>query len=403
MSQPAPVTRENGTVDAAKRRRAQVLRRRIVALASLAVVVAAAVVIPLVLRSGVIDEAAGAQTGSGGVQTAASKDPASAPMSLAASAASTEEPAGGSLAPTTGADGVSRAYAREIGANELGLVPILMYHKIGADIVPPARLREDINLLKQAGFYPTTVREMVQGTMDIPAGKSPVILTFDDSSPTHYRILEDGTLDPDCAVAILLAAVDAGDWAPKACFFPLLYVDSAANILFGQPEHAELKLQNLVEWGFEVGSHTMTHRDLSEATPEQIHKELAQSQTRLEEMIGGGYELFTLNPPFGEYPDDVSLLVGGEYDGASYDFSAVLMAAGGRSFSPFSTEFDPLRIRRITAYPPETVGNLVSYFQEHPEMRFVSDGDPKVVSAPLEVPVELGTLARVVPKRVVRY
>ena len=68
--------------------------------------------------------------------------------------------------------------------------------------VVPLKLRQrqrvpidmDIARLKAAGFYPTTVREMAEGTMDIPAGKSPVILTFDDSSPTHYKIREDGTL-----------------------------------------------------------------------------------------------------------------------------------------------------------------------------------------------------------------
>jgi peptidoglycan/xylan/chitin deacetylase (PgdA/CDA1 family) len=381
---PTPEVQRDRREERARHRRAQVRRRRAVALALFAGVVAAAVVVPLVLRP----------DGSHGQAAVASTTTSSAVAALT------------TLAPTTSTTydpGVTRAVAEEIGANELGLVPVLMYHKIGADIVSPERLRYDIDQLKLHGFYPTTIREMVEGTMDIPAGKSPVVLTFDDSSPTHYKILEDGSLDPDCAVAILLAAAEAGDWAPKACFFPLLGVDSAANIVFGQPEYAQQKLQNLVAWGFEVGSHTVTHRDLSEATPEQIHRELAQSTAQLEQMIGGGYELYTLNPPFGEYPDDVSLLASGQYEGLTYEFKAVLMAAGGESFSPFSTEFDALRIRRITAYPQEAVGDVIRYFLKHPELRFVSDGDPSVVSAPLEVPAELGTMARVVPKRVVRY
>lgn len=292
--------------------------------------------------------------------------------------------------------------AKAIKANEMGLVPVLMYHKIGPDIVAPQRLREDIGDLAQAGFYPSTVREMVEGTMDIPAGKSPVILTFDDSSPTHYKILEDGSLDPDCAVAIILAAEESGYWAAKASFFPLLQVNGP-NIVFGQPEFAEQKLRNLVAWGFEVGSHTMTHRDLSEATPEQIRRELAQSEAKLEEMIGGGYKLFTLNPPFGEYPDDASPLASGEYEGVSYSYSAVLMAWGGEGFSPFSSDFNPVRIRRITAYPKDTVANLTWYFYKHPEMRYVSDGDPAVVSAPLDLPVELGSLRTDLTQTIVRY
>lgn len=174
-------------------------------------------------------------------------------------------------------------------ANEMGLVPVLMYHAIKASIVPPQRLRQDIVALKKAGFYPTTIQEMAEGRMDIPAGKSPVVLTFDDSSPTHYRILDDGSLDPDCVVAILQAAVAAGAWAPRASFFPLLYVDPPANIVFGQPNLPEKKLRNLVRWGYEIGSHTVTHQDLSATTPQRIRKEFAQSESQLEKMIGGGY------------------------------------------------------------------------------------------------------------------
>jgi peptidoglycan/xylan/chitin deacetylase (PgdA/CDA1 family) len=389
---PIPESQTTEAEERARRRRTQVRRRRAVALSVLVAMVAAAVAVPLALRGGgaQADVVTDRTTTSGAASTSTTPVSSTSPISTSTTIVAAEQE-------------VTRAFARELGANELGLVPVLMYHKIGNDIVPPARLRDDIARLKAAGFYPTTIREMVEGTMDIPAGKSPVVLTFDDSSPTHYRYLEDGSLDPDCAVAILLHEVSRGDWAPKACFFPLLDVDSAANIVFGQPEYAERKLQNLVALGFEVGSHTMTHRDLSVATPEQIHRELAQSEAQLEAMIGGGYQIYTLNPPFGEYPDDVSLLTSGEYEGVSYEFSAVLLAAGGRGFSPFSTEFDPLRIRRITAYPTETVPNLVAYFEKHPEMRFVSDGDAGVVSAPTDVPEELGEVRRVVPKRVVRY
>ncbi len=379
-----------------RHRRAQIRRRRVVALLVFVGVVAVAVAVPLIVRDG--EDGAEATPGqTTGVSTSSGSEPIGSTTTGSVPPASTTTTL---IAP---GQPITAEVAKTIKANEMGLVPVLMYHKIGNDIVPPARLRDDIARLKAAGFYPTTIREMAEGTMDIPAGKSPVILTFDDSSPTHYKILEDGTLDPDCAVAIILAAVETGDWAPKACFFPLLQVDSAPNIVFGQPELADQKLRNLVAWGFEVGSHTMTHRDLSKATPEQIHKELARSKAQLEEMIGGGYQIYTLNPPFGEYPDDVSLLKSGEYEGVAYQFSAVLLAAGGRGFSPFSTDFNAVRIRRITAYPTETVPNLVTYFQNHPEMRFVSDGDPSVVSAPQDLAADLGDLRTDLAQTIVRY
>ena len=313
---------------------------------------------------------------------------------------STSSPAGTTIAHE---QRVTPERARMLKANEMGRIPVLMYHAIKQSIVPPERLREDIVLLKKAGFYPTTIRDMAEGRMDIPAGKSPVVLTFDDSSPTHYRILDDGSLDPDCAVAILQAAVADGDWASKASFFPLLYVDPPANIVFGQPKYADRKLRNLVEWGYEIGSHTVTHQDLSKATPNQIKKELAQSKSRLEKMIGGGYQIYTLNPPYGEYPDDVSILAAGEYEGTTYKYSAVLLAAGSSGPSPFSSKFDPMRVPRITAYPKNTVRDLVEYFGRHPELRFVSDGDPDSISMPENLPTGLGALRPDLKFRIVRY
>lgn len=394
-----------GPKQTSNRRRAQIRRRRLTALGMIVLVVVVAVAVPVASRGGeaggpaLLDETAV----SGSVSA---EDPAS---SGSGEFGESGQPGyqlqqlGAAFTSVAEAVRKARETAIAVGANEMGRIPVLMYHKIGEDVVPPARLRDDIARLKAAGFYPTTVRDMAEGTMDIPAGKSPVILTFDDSSPTHYKIREDGSMDPDCAVAILLAESSAADWAAKASFFPLLYLETSANIVFGQPEYAEKKLRDLVLWGFEVGSHTVDHLNLSQASPEHIRKELAESESRLEEMIGGGYQIYTLSPPYGEYPADVSLLTSGEYEGVSYDFEAAVRASGGYSASPFSTNFDPMRIPRVSAYKPATVAELVWYFREYPEMRFVSDGDPEVIAAPAELAPKLGTIRADLAQMIVRY
>jgi hypothetical protein len=299
---------------------------------------------------------------------------------------------------------ITPAQAKQIGANELGRIPVLMFHLIGTgkSHLTPEQFRFDIHLLRQHGFYPTTIREMVEGTMDIPAGRTPVVLTFDDSSPGQYRILADGTLDPECAVGILQAEVDWGIWASRATFFPLLEVNGS-NILWGQPDLAQTKLRNLVEWGYEIGSHGLTHMDFSQATAEKVRKELAGSQAQLEELIGSGYEVFTLSPPYGEYPDDRSLLLSGEYQGRHYNYSAVVMAWGESSPSPFSSEFDVTRIPRITAAAPEAVKKLMKYWKTRREFLYISDGDPETVSYPADAPAELGKLRADIGQRVVEY
>ena len=374
------------------------LRRRIAALLVLVVIIAAA-------AANATSCAGGDETGStSSSTTAASPTSSSAVDSLTSgstvdSTTATTIPGG---AVTSGT--VTGARAKEIGANELGQIPVLMFHLIGSgkNYLTADGLRFDIALLRSHGFYPTTVREMVEGTMEIPAGKTPVVLTFDDSSPGQYRILDDGTVDPDCAVGVLQVEVARGNWAPKATFFPLLDVNEG-NILFGQPELAQRKLQNLVEWGYEIGSHGITHMDFSKATAAQVKRELAEPQAKLESLIGNGYKVFTLSPPYGEYPSDRSLLLSGEYEGRTYAYQAVVMAWGESSPSPFSSKFDVTRIPRITAAAPEAVRKLMKYWNGHRELLYISDGDPGTVSFPKEAPGELGTLRADLDQRVVEY
>jgi hypothetical protein len=299
---------------------------------------------------------------------------------------------------------ITAARAKEVGANELGQIPVLMFHLIGTgkNYLTPDALRFDIALLRSHGFYPTTVREMVEGTMEIPAGKSPVVLTFDDSSPGQYRILDDGTVDPDRAVGILQAEVVRGSWAPKATFFPLLRVNPG-NILFGQADLAQRKPQDLVEWGYEIGSHGMTHMDLSKATAAQVRRELAESQAELESLIDNGYKVFTVLPPYGEYPSDRSVLLSGSHDGYTYAYRAVVMAWGESSPSPLSSKFDATRIPRITAAAPEAVRKLMKYWNNHSQLLYISDGDPRTISLPKAAPAELGALRLGLSQKVVEY
>jgi hypothetical protein len=90
--------------------------------------------------------------------------------------------------------------AQAIGANEMGKIPVLEYHIIGTPEDTynrsPEHFREDIALLESQGYYPINLRDPASGNIDIPAGKSPVALTFDDSSEGQYCILDDGTWTP---------------------------------------------------------------------------------------------------------------------------------------------------------------------------------------------------------------
>ena len=93
-----------------------------------------------------------------------------------------------------------------------------------------------------------------------------------------------------------------GDWASRATFFPLLDAEASERVVFGQPEKKSEKLRNLVDWGYEVGSHTISHLRLNEIPAEEARRQLALSKVMLEEMIGGGYEVESLAPPVRRLP-----------------------------------------------------------------------------------------------------
>ena len=113
-------------------------------------------------------------------------------------------------APAPGAQSVQRVPqpppavrpAPPADANELGQVPILEYHLIGTPEGPwrrsPDNFRRDLEMLHDLGYYPVRLLDYVAGRMDVPAGRSPVVLTFDDSSEGQFRaVTVKGSPRPD--------------------------------------------------------------------------------------------------------------------------------------------------------------------------------------------------------------
>jgi peptidoglycan/xylan/chitin deacetylase (PgdA/CDA1 family) len=271
--------------------------------------------------------------------------------------------------------------------NELGRVMILEYHGIG---IPegrwtrsPARLRRDLEQLWETGYRPIALNALISGSIDLPRGASPVVLTFDDSSPGQFRYVKrDGRqeIDPDCAVGILEEFARLHDGArPTATFFVLPGADEP-NRLFGQPELEARKLRYLVSRGFELGNHTLWHADLSKYPEAVVRSQLARAQRRIDQIVPG-YRLRALALPMGNYPRQIDWAIRGSAEGVSYAHDAILMVGGGAAPSPFSARFDPYRLPRIQAVD-SALDAWLSYFAQHPGQRFVSDGDPDTLTIP---------------------
>ncbi len=96
----------------------------------------------------------------------------------------------------------------EAGANELGVVPVLMYHRITPEPASvydrtPEDFRAELQRLAGSGYVPVTTAELATGRLDLPAGIHPVVLPFDDGDPSTIR-MDGSRVAPDTAIGTLL-------------------------------------------------------------------------------------------------------------------------------------------------------------------------------------------------------
>lgn len=265
--------------------------------------------------------------------------------------------------------------------NEMGDILILEYHSIarpeGRWTRTPENFRGDLEYLLANGYYPVNLIDVVRKNLDhVPRGRRPVVLTFDDATTGQFHYLEDESIDPDCAIGILLAMHEeyGKDWPLRATFFVLLNVSEPGSPLFHQSAYGPQKVRALVNWGLEVGSHTIHHANLGQITAEEIKWELAVSQNRIAALLPG-YTTRSFSVPYGAYPSDISLLEEGYSESADlrYRYEAAVQVGYKPAPSPFSPDFNPYLIPRVQAFQA-SLDQWFAYYEQYPERYYVSDG-----------------------------
>ena len=281
----------------------------------------------------------------------------------------------------------SFAVAEPPPADELGRVMILEYHKIDYPeerwTRTPENFRRDLETLYARGYRLQSLNSLVEGRITVPAGTTPVVLTFDDSSAGQFRYVErNGTLeiDPKSGVGVLEAFIrEKPDFGRAATFF-VLPGAKAPNNLFNQPAHEGRKLRWLVEQGYELGNHTLWHANLGKYDEVTVRAQLADAQVWVQRHVPQ-YRLRTLALPHGVYPRDVTWALSGTAKGTTYRHEAILMVAGGAAPSPFARSFDPVRLPRIQAVEHD-LRHWLNHFERTPADRYVSDGNPDTLTIP---------------------
>ncbi|MCW5941213.1 MAG: polysaccharide deacetylase family protein [Fimbriimonadaceae bacterium] len=233
--------------------------------------------------------------------------------------------------------------ATDRAANLQGDVLIVEYHKIAAAEArwdrSRARFRADLERFYKMGFRPVTVGQYLDGNMPLPPGASPIVFTFDDSHPSQFRLLKDGSVDPDCAVGIWRSFAEKHpDFPVRATFYVL------PPTPWGQPKQLAAKYALLKEWGCELGSHTVTHTSLKKLDAEGVKRELAGAIDFIE---AAGFRCRTIALPYGIAPKDERLLRAFEYRGKRYAMEGALLVGANPARSPSASARDAFRLPRI--------------------------------------------------------
>jgi len=278
-----------------------------------------------------------------------------------------------------------------LNPNEAGKIMILMYHNIGAEEQTWTRtvdnFKRDLQTLYDEGYRPISLTDYVNGNITTEMGYTPVVLTFDDGNLNNFKYLEDGTIDPDSAVGIL---VEFNKMHPDFPLEATFFITSSTP--FKQSAFSKQKVEFLIEQGMDIGNHSKDHMNFKDATADDLQTQIGYQAEYLETFAPVGYKVNTLALPYGSRPKNVDLEVyiqSGTYNTYAYENIAVLNVGWFPSLSPYHTDFNPLSLPRVRASETnvDNVGmyNYISYYNEHPNEVFISDGNPNIVTIPSDL------------------
>lgn len=209
-------------------------------------------------------------------------------------------------------------------------VPILMYHHIrdynlesdqaGITLsVGTADFARQLDLIQSRGYKTTNFLEIESGKMP----EKPIILTFDDGYQNFYE--------------------NAYPELKKREMTGIVYViaDKTASLYMTREE-----IKTVAENYIEVGSHTLSHPDLTVLTEEKEKIEIRQSKTKIEAITGKTIVSFCY--PSGKYkPETIDML-----KAAGYKYAVTTKRGIAELSSPF--ELSRYRINNGTG-----ISNLV--------------------------------------------
>lgn len=191
-------------------------------------------------------------------------------------------------------------------ASTTSRLPILMYHRVAPDgpstlarwRVTPAQFDAQLRYLREAGYEPATLEEWrLARTTGTPLPGRRVLITFDDG----YIDLADHAMP-------VLRRYDFG----AMVFLPTDYMGDCSRWDAGLAETVPLMdwdtIRALQAEGITFGSHSSSHRRLTDLGAEEIVREAQHSRLRIKQELG--FWTDSIAYPSGAFDEVVTRLVG---------------------------------------------------------------------------------------------
>lgn len=294
---------------------------------------------------------------------------------------------------------IDREKLKKDGINELGKVPIMMYHGIknmknsetnytlgNVDKDGYTRtveaFRNDLDFYYKNGYRMVKLTDYINGNIDVEYGYSPIILTFDDGNENNIKVMgldASGNIiiDKNSAVGVL------EEYKKKYPDYKVTAIFFVTDALFNQPEYNEKILKWLVDNGYEVGNHTKGHNDLRETTQTKTQEVIGYMYNKLESILGNKYSKILALPfgsPYVKTHTNYQYVVSGEYDGKRYESLGALRVGWEPEVSPFNKDFDATFLKRCRAYDNNGVDfDIEMVFKMLSKNRYISDGNIETI------------------------
>lgn len=241
------------------------------------------------------------------------------------------------------------------------LTPILMYHHVEvAPIdsflrVPANRFEDEIRLLRQWEYTSISTTLLVQAiTQGVSLPPRPIIITFDDANEDTYTT----------AFPIMQKYGFTG-----VVYLPYDYIGAPGYMTVDQ-------VKEMVAAGWEVGSHSLSHPNLTDLDDPRLRAEIVDSRKRLQELLG--IPVLTFAYPFG----DVSA--------AAVDyvrFAGYAAAMDAKGFTADQGEGNLFALQREEIRGAEDAKTFIRFLPWQGDPRFLPTDTPTVTPRPTRTPI----------------